>query len=753
MHFLRTIVTLGLAISLTFAPTLAQAAEENPYNRAPNHLEGVASPYLQQHVYNAVDWYPWGPEALSKAQRENKPIFLSIGYSTCYWCHVMSRESFDDDEIGAFLNENFVSIKIDRERRPDLDEQFMLVTQIIAGNGGWPNSVFLTNEGEPFYAGTYFPPAQFLDLLHQINGLWTDQRQDVIAEGTRIGDTIRTYMSRTEEAKALTPEAIANAADSLLDSVDVFYGGFGVAPKFPREANMLLLLDQAERRADIDLLTTVTNALDGMIKGGIHDQVGGGFHRYTTDEAWQIPHFEKMLYNQALIGRMLIRAYEATGEFRYKRAATRTFDFVIRELSDPEGGFYSAQDAASLGPEGRLIEGPFYLWTPDEVTAILGEEAEFAINVLSIIPGGNFERSNIPHLADFPSSDEQEFYQILDTALEAMRLVRLTRPTPHRDEKIVVDWNASMIETLAEAASVLERPDYYTAAARAAQFINSTMLGQDGQLARVSFEGVTGVTAQLSDYAGLGLAYLALYDHALPDTDKQPLLERAQFLANQLATRFASNSPGQAAFRMTAIPEGLGVFYPIDDSEVPAGNGLTLALFDGLAKRTGDPQFARQATLLAAALSGQALAAPSSRAYTLSTAMSLSHGEIGSMRYLANGVVKVTSNLDRDTQLATLNIQIKQGWHVNANVPLEDYLIPTELSIFGQPIAANDYPEPVVKSLGFNNQPLALHEGELILSAQLPDQSQEKPGQLLLKIQACSDEICLAPEEVVFTVW
>ncbi len=748
-------ITLSIFL-LTYGVSTQTMAQDNPYNRAPNHLEGVASPYLQQHIYNAVDWYPWGQEALQKARDENKPIFLSIGYSTCHWCHVMAHESFDNDQIGAFLNENFISIKVDRERRPDLDEQFMLVTQVVSGNGGWPNSLFLTKEGEPFYAGTYFPPKQFLDLLNQINGLWQEQPDAVKAEGLRIGNVVRTYMTRSAAAQDLTPEAISAAADTLLRSIDPVNGGIGNAPKFPRESNMLFLLDQAERRANPELLTVVTNALDGMIKGGIHDQIGGGFHRYATDAEWQIPHFEKMLYNQALIGRMLVRAYIATNEYRYKRAAMRTFDYVIREMQDSEGGFYSAQDADSLGTNGELEEGPFYVWTSEEIRAVAGGEADFALMALSVTSRGNFEGANIPHLNAFPSEDEVAFYEQLDGVMDVLRTSRLMRPAPHQDQKIVVDWNASMIETLAEASHVFNRPDYYKAAQDAANFITQNMLS-DNDLSRVSFEGTTGVIAQLSDYAGLGNAFLSLYDYA-PKTSGSAAnnvlyLETAQELANQIHERFANEQDENAPFRMTAIPEGLGVNIPLDDSEVPAGNALTLALFDRLAKRTGDPTYARQAALLAAALSGHALSSPASRSATLTIASALSHGEIGPVRYVANGKVKVIANIDRSNGLVTLNIEIAQGWHINANAPLEDYLIPTQLSVAGTQSDPDSYPDPIIKSLGFNNEPLALYEQQVQLVAQLPNLNNNDQGQILLKLQACSDEICLAPEEVIFPLW
>ena len=315
--------TLAL-LTISAGGTLAQETK-----RKPNHLLGVQSPYLQQHLYNPVDWYPWGEEALNKAKRENKPIFLSVGYSTCHWCHVMARESFEDPAIGAFLNEHYVSIKIDRERRPDLDEQFMLATQALTGRVGWPNSVFMTSDAKPFYAATYLPPNDLMNALDQIKDMWKSERATLQQEGDRITNGIMSYMNRSEAAQDVTLARVQQAVLSIIDQVDYFSGGLGTAPKFPQEAAMLLLLDQA-RRGDKAALDVVKGALDGMLMGGIHDHVGGGFHRYAVDPNWLVPHFEKMLYNQAMIGRLLVGTYELTGDYRYKHTAQRVFDYVIR---------------------------------------------------------------------------------------------------------------------------------------------------------------------------------------------------------------------------------------------------------------------------------------------------------------------------------------------------------------------------------------------------------------------------------------
>ena len=723
---MKFIFTILVALS---AITSATAQE-------PNHLLGQDSPYLQQHLYNEVDWYPWGKEALAKARTEGKPIFLSVGYSSCHWCHVMEEESFESKVIGAFLNEHYVSIKIDREERPDLDEQFMLVTQTLTGSGGWPNSVFLTSNADPFYAGTYFPPDAFLDILRQINEAWQMDSAGLDANAAEFSELLRDYMNSTAAAKDLTPEAVRAAANGILTEIDEFSGGLGVAPKFPRESTFLFLLDQAERDGDVEMLGAVLGALDGMLMGGIHDHVGGGFHRYSIDPEWHVPHFEKMLYNQALIGRLLVRAWDITGETRYRRAAERTFDYVLREMRDPNGGFYTAQDADSLDGEGKLEEGVFYVWTPAEVRVVLGAESDYFIEAFNIVENGNFEGSNSIHL-----TDDVDFTR-LDPLLDKMRATRLQRPKPFTDRKVVVSWNAMMIETLAKAGHVFDRPDYFEAGAQAATFILAEMVSDD-DLLRVSIDGDVSVAGQLADYAGMGLALLALHDYG----SGADWLTDAERMAKEVSKRFTEQD---GPYRMTETIEGLGAFYPIDDGEIPSGNALALNLLVGLGKRMEAPLYTQQALVLAAALSANALAAPEARGYTLIGSQALTLGATGKVRSVSSGAVRVAADIDRGAGTITVRIKVKDGWHVNAHEPLEDYFIPTGFTVGDVPISVESYPEPFVKTLTFNDELLALYEGEFALVGAIPN---TLPAVGVLTVQACSNEICLQPEEVRFTLW
>ncbi|SMX25695.1 DUF255 domain-containing protein [Boseongicola aestuarii] len=742
-------IPLLFLIVLLTTSTLADAREAN-------HLQGADSPYLLQHVDNPVDWYPWGPEALNMARDENKLIFVSVGYSSCHWCHVMEEESFESEAIAALLNEHFVSIKIDRESRPDLDEQFMVVTQVLAGGGGWPNSVFLTPEGDPFFAGGYFPPDVFEDVVMKVQEAWRDDPAFVSAEAAKVASVVSRALSQRVAARELTPEIAQLAVQGILEETDSFYGGYGVAPKFPREPLFLFLLDHAERTGEREALEAVTGMLDGMIKGGIHDHVGGGFHRYAIDPEWHVPHFEKMLYTQALTGRLLVRAWAITGEQHYRRAAERTFDYVLREMQSPEGGFFSAQDADSLSAAGERVEGAYYMWTPSDL-ASLEEDAALVRAVFQVEPDGDFERANVLNLVALPSEiafdagfAPSAFLTRLDGILGEMYQLRGNRPPPFLDEKVVVSWNAVMIETLAEAANRLKRPEYYRAADKATRFILEHMRS-DEEFKRIWFNGSPGTPAQLPDYAGLGLALIALHDYAPSDHQSNYWLQEAAALADDLRIRFG---PVDNGLRMTESLEGLGEFIPVDDTEIPSGNALALTLFTRLAHRAHLAHIEQDAFRLAGALSGLAADIPEQRGFAFKAIQELQEGATGPIRHVAKGAVRAEIRNNREAGEILIDIQIADGWHINAHEPLEDYFIATDFSVEAVPGVEIAYPDPAIKSLSFNDMPLALYEGHLQIVAKSADPADTASARrAVLTIQACNDEICLQPEKLVFALW
>ncbi len=721
---------------------------------AGNRLAGAASPYLRQHADNPVNWYPWGEEALALARKEGKPIYVSVGYSACHWCHVMEEESFSDQEVADLLNAHFIAIKIDREERPDLDEKFIIVTSMLNGSAGWPNGVFLTPESDPFFGSGYMPKAEFLDLLAEIAGLWREDPEGLRARGYTISMKLRAYLAPPADARELSRSEILDLARALLEDLDPFNGGFGTAPKFPREPVLLLLLDQAERSGDPELLEAARESLDGMIRGGIHDHLGGGFHRYATDPEWHIPHFEKMLYNQALIARALLRSHALTGNAAHARAARRALDFALREMQAPGGGFYAALDADSYIPGGRKEEGAFYTWTPDEIRAALPPDvAESAIALFGVEENGPFEGRSVLRLSALPQEAAGEAGLSLDqfdSMLEMLRAARETRPRPFRDEKIVLAWNGGMIATLAEAGWLLDRPDYTEAAEKAARFILARMWPEGG-LRRIWIEGAASTEAQLADYAAFGNALIALHAFAPADQGKDKWLPHAERLADEMIRRFADDPdrPLSQPLRMRHKPSALGLFRPLDDTEIPSGNALALSFLAALDRLGGKaPPRARP---LALALGGAASRDPMERAGLLKAIAAVNGGETGPVRFSPGGAVRVMAAPGKP-----LVLDIRPGWHMNAHRPLDSDLIATTVSIDGKPLAADVYPRPLLRRLGFSPEPLALYEGRL--SIPLPDgkNMETDPGQgheIAVTIQACNDRICLPPEVITFRRW
>ena len=515
-----------------FARKLAQGLK-------PNRLAQEKSPYLLQHAFNPVDWYPWGEAALTKARNENKPIFLSIGYSTCHWCHVMEHESFESDSIAAIMNENFVCIKVDREERPDVDRVYMTTVQALTGQGGWPLSVWLTPELKPFFGGTYFPPDSrygrpgFPDLLRQLSKAWREQREQILASGDSI---LAALQEHTNAAPNFAPVLLAplarTAFGQLQQSYDARLGGFGNAPKFPRPAVFNFLLRYATRNNDRSAREMTLHTLQRMWAGGMYDHLGGGFHRYSVDAYWRVPHFEKMLYDQAQLVWAYLEAYQLTREAFYAQVAREVLDYVLRDMTHPEGGFYSAEDADSaLDPQHpeEKVEGAFYMWEREEIVAALGERDAEVFNYLYGVsdsgntisdPQGEFGNRNVLYAAytlteaakKFKRS-EAELAELVKAAKTKLFALRTQKPRPHLDDKIITAWNGLMISAFARAAQVLDEPKYLAAATRAAAFVIAKNYDPNTHtLKRRYREGEAKFPAHLDDYAFFTLGLLDLYE-------------------------------------------------------------------------------------------------------------------------------------------------------------------------------------------------------------------------------------------------
>lgn len=549
-----------------------------------NRLSHSTSPYLLQHARNPVDWFPWGEEALEKARLENKPVFLSLGYAACHWCHVMERESFENPAIAEVLNRHFVAIKVDREERPDLDETYMLATQLMTGRGGWPNSVWLLPDGRPWYAGTYFPPEDqpgrigFRSLLLKLVDIWATRRAEVDEQARLLTDAIRRQAEGGDDPATLPdPATLADhAVARLQDQFDARHGGFGDAPKFPPHTSLALLLHRQARNADStqDLMIQVT--LEAMQWGGLHDHIGGGFHRYATDAEWLVPHFEKMLYDNAQLAALYTRAWQQSGEAAYRATAEDTLDWVIREMTDPAGGFHSSLDADSEGVEGR-----FYTWSHDEILHLLGpvDGARFC-TTYQIKPGGNYDEEasghptglNIPHLtAGLPPEQAPDFM----AARRTLRLARDQRVWPGRDDKVIAGWNGLMIRALLQAGRAFTRSDYTAAARRAAIFIRDHLW--DGQtLARSWRNGASSGPGFLEDYAAVAGAWLDLAETA-PDSWVPPV----RSLLDQLVRRFRDPVTGSLLSAASEHGPALARLQDVFDQAMPSATSLAI---DALAR-------------------------------------------------------------------------------------------------------------------------------------------------------------------------
>ncbi len=557
----------------------------------PNRLASETSPYLLQHANNPVEWHPWGEEALRLAREHDRPIFLSIGYAACHWCHVMEHESFEDPAVAAVMNEHFVNIKVDREERPDLDDIYMKAVVAITGHGGWPMSVFLTPAGVPFYGGTYFPPTPrhgmpaFVDVLRAIAGAWRDQRDEIERNGAGMLNMLRRGDTPGAPAAVLTRGTLEGAVAVLERQYDLGHGGWGRAPKFPQPMTIEFLLRAHVRTLEQSPLTMARSTLTRMARGGIYDHLGGGFHRYATDAVWLVPHFEKMLYDNAQLARVFLHAWQVTRESLFRRVAEETLDYIVREMTDPAWGFYSSQDADSEGEEGK-----FFVWAAEEIREVLGNDAALFSETYGVTDRGNFEGKSILHRGAEPAGQADLPADEVETRLAAARRAlferRRRRVHPGLDDKVLAAWNGLALAAFADAARILERLDYRDRAERNAAFLLGEMQTPQGRLLRAWRKGTAKLNGYLEDYANVIDGLLALYEATF---DARWFVE-ARRLADVMIEHFRDPSGG---FFDTSDDHEVLAVRPksLQDNATPSGNAMAATVLLRLAALTGEASY------------------------------------------------------------------------------------------------------------------------------------------------------------------
>jgi uncharacterized protein YyaL (SSP411 family) len=765
------------------AGTPPSAAAAGAPKAAAHRLADSGSLYLLQHAGNPVEWYPWGPEALEKARRENKPIFLSVGYSTCYWCHVANRTLYSDPQIAALMNEWFVNVKVDREQRPDLDAVYMLATQLLTGQGGWPNNLFLTPELKPFFAGSYFPPADdefgrpgFLTVLKAIHEVWTGEPESIRTRAEAVTHALhQAQRAPAARAAAVNPGGwLREGRETLLRAFDAEHGGFRFgedAAKFPREPLLGMLLADYRRSRDARLLKALTATLDAMAYGGVRDHVGGGFHRYSTDRAWSVPHFEKMLYNNAQLLRLYAEAWRMTRRPLYRQAAGDIADYLARRMSAPEGGFYTAEDAETEGEEGAS-----YLWSAKQIEAALGAaDAKRFLDLYGLVflvnqRGADLLRGDERGVLrlDLPvPGDVEARIAGLAPLRKKLRAVRDTRVQPARDEKMIVALNGLAIEAFAAAGRILNRPDYIARARRAAEHLWA--LAYDPQARRLKhevFRGQARTEGFLDDYALLGSGFLALAEASGDRTWRL----RAARLADD-ALRHFSRGDGSLA---TTLAEKELVIAPQDsgDTAYPSGTSAAVALL--LRLGAGEPRFRAAADRILARVAPRVSAEPqawpalvAAAAAAAPSAATRAAGPVSSAGdpapdRAAPGAPDTAAHVRVQAKAAfrptrdeiVITVEIEPGYHVNANPASFDYLIPTAVTFDGFTPARIAYPEATLFKPAFAREGIRVYQGNVEIRAEVPKGTLKRHKALsgTVTAQACNDQVCLPPAKLPLAV-
>ncbi len=774
-------------------------------HRFTNRLADQTSPYLLQHAHNPVDWWPWGRDAFEEARRRDVPIFLSIGYSTCYWCHVMERESFESEEIARLMNERFVCIKVDREERPDVDNLYMTATQIFTGRGGWPMSVFLEPASlRPFWCGTYLPAEPrpgltmptFPQVLEGLHGAWVGQREGVAQQAESLAGAVREHLAGAGAPVPVGHRDVERAADRLLRALDRVNGGFGGAPKFPQTSYADFLLETREHAAEkatrdaID--SAVKSTLDAMAIGGIRDHVGGGFHRYAVDATWTVPHFEKMLYDQALLALLYTRAARVYDDAEYKRVVRETLEYVLREMTGPEGGFHSAQDAEVDGREGQN-----YLWTPTQIAEALEPgDAEFAAGVYGLEKGPNFRDphhgeeppANVLRLSARPealaprmSLSRDEFLMRLAGVNRRLYAARLNREQPGRDDKVIAEWNGLMIAAFAEAAVLFKDQRYFAAAERGAAFVLERMTDRDGRLLRSWRGGVASSPAVLEDYSSMIAGFLALHRAAgarAAARGPTPYLGSAVRLYEQAVRDFRAEDMGYYDTR--ADQEDLFVRSRTTyDGAVPCGSSVMLHALLDLAEATAEPSYLDRAVSLLRTLSGaisrdpvaavnatrgllRLLRTDRSKRDAATFAPADAPSEEPSAAAPGAMPVEIYAETDRvrvsrdEPAELTLLVRVAEGHHVTAADPRpsgEIGLVPFCVRVIGGEgiVAYADYPEGEERGFAGASFRAYTEHFELRVAVEQTGELLGRP-RLAITYQACTQTECLLPRTVELDV-
>lgn len=750
----------------------------------PNRLIDQSSPYLLQHAHNPVDWYPWGDEAFERARAENKPIFLSIGYSTCYWCHVMERQCFENPQIAAMMNQHFVNIKVDREERPDVDDIYMAAVQIMTGSGGWPMSVFLTPDLKPFYAGTYFPPTDAHNrpgmptLINGLSNAWQNQRDEVLKQADEIALAITDHLSHEHEPDVIDPQVIADTHGQLMRIYDSTHGGFGQAPKFPQASNLLFLQAYLSAKPDDATHSALTHTLDRMAMGGMYDQVGGGFHRYSTDGQWLVPHFEKMLYDNGQLALVYANAHVATPPAdepqRYATIAREICDYVLREMLDDTGMFYSAQDA-----EVDACEGLNYLWLIDEVEHAIDDSdlSQLAIAMYGLDQGTNFQdphqhdqpRRNVLYLpqtlADFARNNKYALEQVIakrKAINEKLLKTRDKRKQPGTDDKVLVAWNGMMIAGMARTGQVLNEKSYIDVAVSAANAILYHMMQDDGTLYRSFRKDKPGTQAVLEDYAHL-IAALCMLQRVTSDSR---WLDHAVKLNRKVSELFAAEHGGY----FDTLDNQADLFVRTRstyDGATPSGNSVMVHNQLDLYELTSETVFLKRAELdlkASSQLIGAAKVGMIHLAHAQLRYLSLTSNQDGQRFILPNAREKRhVMNLDiqpreikltSEPTMVTLTLDIGKDYHLNAN-DVSEGLIPTTVLLEGSDEVSMEVAYPAGKQVTYPyaDVPIAVYTGKLEIPMMIRATGKvSQMPKLILQYQMCTDQSCLPEQKLELPV-